>query len=137
MEKKKIFCVLALVVSFCFICSTHSPAAAEDSIKIGIIYAMTGKGSALGVKQMDSAKFAVNEINAKGGIFVKEYNKKLPVKLVVADDESNAGKAGKAVERLIKMDRVDMLLGGFAAPFGVIPGCITAEKYKRYYHTSV
>jgi branched-chain amino acid transport system substrate-binding protein len=55
----------------------------------------------------------------------------------VADDESNAGKAGKAVERLIKVDKVDMLLGGFAAPFGVIPGCITAEKYKKYYHTTI
>lgn len=30
-----------------------------------------------------------------------------------------------------------MLLGGFAAPFGVIPGCITSEKYKRYYHTPI
>lgn len=115
------------------------PAAAKDrsEILIGANLPMTGILAGAGREQKWSYEQAVADINAKGGIFVKEYNKKLPVKLIVADDESNAGKAGKAVERLIKVDRVDMLLGGFAAPFGVIPGCITAEKYKRYYHTSI
>lgn len=115
------------------------PAAAKDrsEILIGTNLPMTGILAGAGREQKWSYEQAVVDINAQGGIFVKEYNKKLPVKLVVADDESNPGKAGKAVERLIKVDRVDMLLGGFAAPFGVIPGCITAEKFKRYYHTSI
>lgn len=30
------------------------------------------------------------------------------------------------------IDKVDMLLGGFATPYGVIPGCVTAEKYENY-----
>jgi len=59
------------------------------------------------------------------------------VKLIVADDESDPGKAAAVVERMIKMDKVDLLLGGFAAPFGVIPGCTAAEKYKKYYHTTI
>ena len=109
----------------------------RTEIVIGTNLPMTGVLAGAGREQKWSYEQAVNDINAQGGIFVKEYGKKLPVKLVVADDESNAGKAGKAVERLIKVDRVDMLLGGFAAPFGVIPGCITAEKFKRYYHTSI
>ena len=109
----------------------------RTEIVIGTNLPMTGVLAGAGREQKWSYEQAVKDINAQGGIFVKEYGKKLPVKLVVADDESNAGKAGKAVERLIKVDRVDMLLGGFAAPFGVIPGCITAEKFKRYYHTSI
>ena len=126
---------MALVVGLIWI----QPAAAKDrsEILIGTNLPMTGILAGAGREQKWSYEQAVADINAKGGIFVKEYNKKLPVKLIVADDESNPGKAGKAVERLIKVDRVDMLLGGFAAPFGVIPGCITAEKYKRYYHTSI
>jgi branched-chain amino acid transport system substrate-binding protein len=126
---------MALVVGLIWI----QPAVAKDrtEILIGTNLPMTGMLAGAGREQKWSYEQAVADINAKGGIFVKEYNKKLPVKLIVADDESNAGKAGKAVERLIKVDRVDMLLGGFAAPFGVIPGCITAEKYKRYYHTSI
>ena len=39
------------------------------------------------------------------GIFVKEYGKKLPVRLIVADDASDPGKAAAAVERLIKQKK--------------------------------
>jgi branched-chain amino acid transport system substrate-binding protein len=109
----------------------------RTEIVIGANLPMTGILAGAGKEQNWSYTQAVADINAKDGIYVKEYGKKLPVKLIVADDESNAGKAGKAVERLIKVNKVDMLLGGFAAPFGVIPGCISAEKYKTYYHTTI
>jgi branched-chain amino acid transport system substrate-binding protein len=131
--------VAAIIVAFCMgigWCPSVL-AAAPKEILIGTNLPMTGMLAGPGREQKWSYEQAVKDINATGGIFVKEYNQKLPVKLIVADDESNAGKAGKAVERLIKIDKVHMLLGGFAAPFGVIPGCITAEKYQRYYHTSI
>ena len=95
----------------------------KKEILIGTNLPMTGILAAAGVEQKWAYEQAVADINKKGGIFVKEYGKKLPVKLIVADDESDPGKAAAVVERMIKMDKVDMLLGGFAAPFGVIPGC--------------
>lgn len=118
---------------------SSTPIQAKDrtEILIGTNLPMTGILAGVGREQKWAYEQAVKDINAAGGIFVKKYGKKLKVKLIVADDESNPGKAGKAVERLIKVDKVDMLLGGFAAPFGVIPGCITAEKYRKYYHTSI
>jgi branched-chain amino acid transport system substrate-binding protein len=79
--------------------------------------ALTGF-SMVGIEPRRSYETAVADINKAGGVMVKEYGKKLPV-------------------RLIKVNKVDLLLGGFAAPFGVIPYCITAEKHKRYYHTSI
>ena len=124
-----------LVSSFHLLTPAHAKEKTE--IVIGTNLPMTGILAGAGLEQKWSYEQAVADINKKGGIYVKEYGKKLPVKLVIADDESNAGKAGKAVERLIKLNKVDMLLGGFAAPFGVIPGCITAEKFKKYYHTSI
>lgn len=131
---------LALIIMALALClGLAMPAAAADRsvIKIGTNLPLTGILAGAGREQKWSYEQAVKDINAKGGIYVKEYGKKLPVELIVADDESNPGKAGKAVERLIKVNKVDMLLGGFAAPFGVIPGCIAAEKYKKYYHTSI
>ncbi len=89
-----------------------------------------------GIEQQWAYQTAVDDINRAGGIFVKEYGKKLSVRLIVANDDSNPVKAAAAVERLIKLNKIDLLLGGFAAPFGVIPGCITAEKFRKYYHTS-
>lgn len=112
-------------------------AATKKEILIGTNLPLTGMLASAGQEQRWSYEQAVNDVNASGGIFVKELGKKLPVKLIVEDDESNAGKAGQAVERLIKLHKVDLLLGGNAAPFGVIPGCMVAEKYKKYYHASI
>ncbi|MEW6663825.1 MAG: amino acid ABC transporter substrate-binding protein [Thermodesulfobacteriota bacterium] len=130
-----VFLIAAVVLNL-----TFQPAAqAKDrsEILIGTNLPMTGILAGAGKEQNWAYTQAVADINAQGGIHVKDQGKKLPVKLIVADDESNAGKAGQVVERLIKVNKVDMLLGGFAAPFGVIPGCITAEKYQTYYHTSI
>lgn len=110
---------------------------ARKEILIGTNLPLTGILAMAGQEQQWAYQTAVDDVNKTGGVFVKEFGKKLPVRLIVADDESDPGKAAAAVERLIKMDKVDLLLGGFAAPFGVIPGCITAEKYKKYYHTTI
>lgn len=135
--RKWTWAITCAVIVLAFSLMTPVQAKEKKEILIGTNLPMTGILAGVGVEQKWSYEQAVADVNAAGGVYVKEYGKKLPVKLVVADDESNAGKAGKAVERLIKVDKVDMLLGGFAAPFGVIPGCITAEKYKKYYHTSI
>ena len=132
-----IVAVVALVVG-----SVVGPSAvwakeAKKEIVIGTNLPLTGILAMAGAEQQWAYQTAVNDVNKAGGILVKEYGKKLPVRLIVADDESDPGKAAAAVERLIKLDKVDLLLGGFAAPFGVIPGCITAEKYKKYYHTTI
>lgn len=125
--------ILALVV----VVTDPVQAAVKKEIVIGTNLPLTGILASAGQEQRWSYEQAVKDVNAGGGVFLKELGKKLPVKLVVEDDESNPGKAGQAVERLIKVHKVDMLLGGHAAPFGVIPGCIAAEKYKKYYHTSI
>ncbi len=109
----------------------------EREIIIGTHIPLSGIGSMLGVDQNWAYKQAVADINNDGGIFVKEFNAKLPVKLVIIDDESDSGKAAAAVERLIKRDKVDLILSGQVGAMGVLPGMITAEKYKKYYHGTV
>jgi branched-chain amino acid transport system substrate-binding protein len=51
----------------------------------------------------------VPEINADGGIFVAEYDKKLPVELLIYDDKSDVGTAARLTEKLILEDKVDGL----------------------------
>lgn len=136
----KIASWFGLVCMFFLIMGLALPAEAKKEKKeivIGSNLPLTGILAGAGIEQRWAYQTAVDDINKAGGIFVKEYGKKLPVRLIVADDGSDPGKAAAAVERLIKQKKVDLLLGGFAAPFGVIPGCITAEKYRRYYHTSI
>ena len=131
------FALLCFLLAFLWTIQPVEAKKEKKEILIGTNLPLTGILAGAGIEQRWAYQTAVDDINKAGGIFVKEYGKKLPVRLIVADDASDPGKAAAGVERLIKQKKVDLLLGGFAAPFGVIPGCITAEKYRRYYHTSI
>jgi len=122
-----------------FISSIQSALAAEErkEILIGSHLPMSGMGAMSGKEQKWAYEQALKDINQAGGIYVREYGKKLPVRLVLIDDESDSEKAAVAVERLIKQDKVDLILSGQVGAMGVIPGMITAEKYKKYYHGTV
>lgn len=78
---------------------------------------------------------AVADINEKGGIYVKEFGVKLPVKLIVVNDKSTSQSASEAVEELITVHKVDLLLSTFETNL-VIPSCAVAERYKKYYHAT-
>jgi branched-chain amino acid transport system substrate-binding protein len=138
--KKTIKMVLWLVC-LCFLVtliSTVHPVLAQKAKKeilIGASVPISGALAMASVEQRWAYEQAVADINKGGGIFVKEYGKKLPVRLVMVDDEGDPQKAVSAVERLIKRTNVDLLLGGHTAVHDVLPGLITAEKYHKYYHT--
>ena len=52
----------------------------------------------------------VKVVNASGGIYVKEYGKKLPVELLIYDDKSDIGTMTRLLEKLIMEEKVDFLL---------------------------
>ncbi|MBN1696160.1 MAG: amino acid ABC transporter substrate-binding protein [Spirochaetales bacterium] len=53
----------------------------------------------------------VDEVNADGGIYVKEYGKKLPIETIIYDDESNPEIMVRNLEKLIVEDKVDFIMG--------------------------
>ena len=59
-------------------------ALAADTIKIGVIYSLTGAGSSLGPIQAQGAKLAIKEANDAGGIAVG--GKKYTIEIVERDD---------------------------------------------------
>jgi branched-chain amino acid transport system substrate-binding protein len=124
----------------CFVTSlalaVQAAQAAQDrkEIVIGTHLSLSGVQAATVIHQRWAYERAVGEINRAGGIFVKEYNKKLPVRLIIVDDESDPSKSAAVVERLIKRDKVDMILGGQTGVL-TIPAMVTAEKYKFYYQS--
>ena len=104
----------------------------KKEILIGTHLSMSG-GLAMSAREQAWAyELATADVNKKGGIFVKELGKKLPIKLIVVDDESDGGKAAAAVEKLIKLQKVDLILSGHSTPL-TIPAMVTSEKYKKYY----
>ena len=105
------------------------PAHSKDKILIGCAISLSGPyAPGAEMTQIPNYKMWVEEVNAKGGIFVKEYGKRLPVELVIQDDKSEIGTAIKIQEKLILQDKVDLLLPpwGTAMHFAVAP---VANKY--------
>ena len=106
--------------------------AAENEIVIGAPISLTGPQAGDGKEQKWAYEQAVADINKAGGLMIKKAGKKLPVRLVIADDESSESKVASALENLIKVQKVDALLSTHSGPMNVA-GAIVAEKYKKFY----
>ena len=120
--------VFAVVVAYLGIVSvTNSPA--KDKIVIGQAISLSGP-IAIGVSIAGGRIYPmwVSEVNKKGGIYVKEYGKRLPVELKRYDDKSDIGTMTNLLERLIVQDKVDFVFPpwGTAWLFAAAP---IANKY--------
>jgi branched-chain amino acid transport system substrate-binding protein len=112
MDVKLIFIGILLAGLLIAGCSQQE---ARDELKIGVIASMTGPASTTGKDIWQSAVIAAEEINAQGGVYVKDLGKNVPVTVILGDDESTREGGQKAVTRLITEDKVDALVGGFSS----------------------
>jgi branched-chain amino acid transport system substrate-binding protein len=102
-------------------------AAAPDAIKIGSVIALTGRMAAGGKDVKAGYELAVKDINDAGGVMVKEFGRKLPLELLVVDDESDPVKTTTRLDKLNSVDKVAAYLGGFSSDLNVV-GMAAAEK---------
>jgi branched-chain amino acid transport system substrate-binding protein len=79
-------------------------------IKIGTLYASSGRYASISMPVHYGLKLWAEQMNAQGGVFVKAFNKKIPVKIVAYDDQSNTGTAATLYNQLITQDKVDLLV---------------------------
>jgi branched-chain amino acid transport system substrate-binding protein len=83
---------------------------APAEIKIGTLYASSGAFASISMPVYDAFKLWINQKNAEGGVFVKPYNKKIPIKLISYDDQSSTATAATLYNQLITQDKVDLLI---------------------------
>jgi branched-chain amino acid transport system substrate-binding protein len=116
MKHAVLFIVIMLIAAFFSGCTQPAQApAAPGVIKIGVIASLTGPASNVGKNMWQSASVAADEINARGGVYVKSLNKNLTIQLVQGDDESTQQGGQKAATKLITDDKVDILVGGYSS----------------------
>jgi branched-chain amino acid transport system substrate-binding protein len=73
---------------------------APKTIKIGILISFTGPDGMVGKPAKDGYELAVEKINKNGGVYVKEYGKKIPLELLIMDMETDPEKAVARAEAL-------------------------------------
>jgi branched-chain amino acid transport system substrate-binding protein len=91
-----------------------SGAAAQEapkSIKIGYAISLSGPQSAGAMlTTVPNYRLWVDEVNKAGGLMLKKYNKKVPIELTEIDDRSNNEDMVRLVEKLMSVDKVDLVL---------------------------
>jgi len=103
--------------------------AQKSEIVVGASFSTTGRFSTEAAEHLRAYQMFIDETNAAGGVMVKSLGKKLPIKLVQYDDQSDPSAAAKLYEKLITSDKVDLLF----SPWGSGPNfAVTAvtEKHK-------
>jgi branched-chain amino acid transport system substrate-binding protein len=119
--------ILALVTIIFF----SKPASAESpkEIRIGATVSMSGKFSTEIGPFKNLMESYATAINTRGGIYVKSVGKRLHVKFIVYDDKSDGPTARKFYERLISVDKADILLGPYSSPV-TFAASVAAEDNK-------
>lgn len=95
----------------CGIIAVDSHAAeAPAEIKVGNLYASSGRYASLSLPKYAGLRFWIDQKNAEGGVFVKPFHKKIPIKLIAYDDQSDTATAATLYNQLITQDKVDILI---------------------------
>jgi len=107
-------CFFLILSAVLFVSMDAGAAAAPKTIKIGGAVSFTGAFASGGLESKFGYEQAVADINKAGGIYVKEFDKQIPIELILEDDESDST---KCVSRLEKMHSVDKVLA-YLGPYG-------------------
>jgi len=121
----------AVLVAAVLLSSASTPALAQapTEIRVGATVAVTGPASAEVGHFKKMMELWAETVNAKGGIMLKEYGKRLPLKMIVYDDTSKPPDAVRLYEKLVTDDQVHVLLGPYSSPITVAASTV-AEKHQ-------
>ena len=126
--------VVGLVItSLCIVGYTPQVQAAtskKTEILFGGSLGISGKFAETGRLIEQGMKLWFEETNAAGGIYVKEYGAKLPVRWIFYDDNSDPATGAKLYEKLITHDKVDFVTLPYSS--GIVFAATTVtEKYQK------
>lgn len=89
---------------------TALAADAPAQITLGALYASSGRYASISMPVHDGLKMWIDQQNRDGGVFVKAFGKKIPIRLVAYDDQSSTATAATLYNQLITQDKVDLLV---------------------------
>jgi branched-chain amino acid transport system substrate-binding protein len=105
-------CVATAAIAIAAVFAVATGAVAQtpsgDPIKIGFSMALTGGLAPNGKSALLAQKIWEDDINAKGGLLGR------PVKLIYYDDQSNPATVPGIYTKLLDVDKVDLIIGGYA-----------------------
>ena len=123
----KLFKLTLLAVALSAPFAAGSALADGNTITLGAAVQLTGALANTGRYYRDSYNFAIEQINAKGGIKVGGKQMKLALKLL--DNQSDVNLGVRQYVQLLTQDKVNFLLGPFSSNDALDDSSV-AEKYQ-------
>ncbi|MEM1936630.1 MAG: ABC transporter substrate-binding protein [Candidatus Caldarchaeum sp.] len=121
MKRAVVVAIVALVVaalaSTAFLLFSQQSLGVSE-VKIGALVPLTGPFAIYGAYTLDGMRFAVDEINSKGGVLGAK------VVLVEADEKNDAKEAVSIFKRMAEIDKVTAVVGTISSGIGAV---LTAE----------
>lgn len=111
--KKSRFTMFVLALVLCISFGAGGTVFAADTIKIGILGPFTGSLAFNAGEMKKGMMLALDEINAKGGLFGKK------VEIAFADTECKPDKGLAAVKKLVTRDNVLVVGGGYCSSVNI------------------
>jgi branched-chain amino acid transport system substrate-binding protein len=108
------------------LCVVSASAQNKEPIKIGFSMAQTGPLGPNGKQALLGMNIWAEEINAKGGLLGR------PVKLITYDDQSNPSTITGIYTKLLDVDKVDLVLGGYATNMVAPAMPVVIQKKKTF-----
>ena len=99
--------MLAITVLCVFI--GFGVASAADTFKVGVLVPITGTQAVMAEDLATGFKLAEEEINAAGGVLGK------PIEVIIEDTETRPAPGMDAARKLIDVDKVGVIAGGFSS----------------------
>jgi branched-chain amino acid transport system substrate-binding protein len=131
MKKQWFFSLMAVTMVLFSLCSvTQAAPPAKDKIRVGWVTSLSGvNASSVPVTSGNVYTMWVEEVNARGGLYIKEYGKKLPLEVTKYDDKSDVGTMTKLLEKTIVEDKVDLIFSPWDTAF-LFASAPIANKHK-------
>lgn len=110
--------------------SSTREAASSNVITVGTLYAGTGAFATSSLPEYNGLKFWASQVNAQGGMYVAPLKKKVKVKIVAYNDQSDPATATTLYNQLLDQNKVDV----FVADFGSVltAPAVTLAKNKKH-----
>lgn len=124
--------VAAVLITFVALSGAN---AQPKTVRLGLLTSMTGPAAATGEDQKRAVTLAMEELNAGGGVFVKDSNAKLRLEVLIGDDQTSREGAVSGVTKLIVEDKVNVVFGGLGSAFGMAALPLIREHVVPYIPT--
>lgn len=108
LHARRILLAAAVATLAAGLASASALAQSKDPIRIGYGMSLTGPLAANGKSALLAQKIWEEDVNAKGGLLGR------PVKLVFYDDQSNPSTVPGIYTKLLDVDKVELIIGGYA-----------------------